>query len=149
MKASLKVIITVIILVIGLGDCAGNVLAEPRTYGNAVVERITSVYDGDTFHCDIAGWPPIIGQRIGVRINGIDTPEMRDRRPKIRELARQAKMFTVQALRSAKRIELRDMKRGKYFRIVADVFVDGRSLADMLIETGLAKPYGGGKKPGW
>jgi len=149
MKASLKVIITVIILVIGLGDCAGNVLAEPRTYGNAVVERVTSVYDGDTFRCDIAGWPAIIGERIGVRINGIDTPEMRDRRPKIRELARQAKMFTVQALRSAKRIELRDMKRGKYFRIVADVFVDGRSLADMLIETGLAKPYGGGKKPGW
>ena len=123
--------------------------AGGRSYGDAVVERVTSIYDGDTFRCDIAGWPPIIGHRIGIRINGIDTPEMRDPRPEIRELARQAKMFTVGKLRSAKRIELRNMKRGKYFRIVADVHVDGKSLAQMLLEAGLAKPYDGGKKPKW
>lgn len=123
--------------------------AGGRSYGDAVVERVTSIYDGDTFRCDIAGWPPIIGHRIGIRINGIDTPEMRDPRPEIRELARQAKMFTVGKLRSAKRIELRNMKRGKYFRIVADVYVDGVSLAEKLLRAGLAKPYNGGKKPKW
>lgn len=34
-------------------------------------------------------------------------------------------------------------------RILAEVHVDGRSLADMLIERGLARPYHGGKRDGW
>ena len=31
-------------------------------------------------------------------------------------------------------IALRNMERGKYFRIDADVIVDGESLGDMLVE---------------
>jgi endonuclease YncB( thermonuclease family) len=38
------------------------------------------------------------------------------------------------------------MKRRKYFRIVADVFVDGQDLGQELTQKGLAKPYEGGKK---
>jgi len=38
------------------------------------------------------------------------------------------------------------LERGKYFRIAADVIVDGESLADMLIEAGMAVRYDGGKK---
>ena len=38
------------------------------------------------------------------------------------------------------------MKRGSDFRIAADVFVDGESLADVLIEAGMAVRYDGGKK---
>ena len=38
------------------------------------------------------------------------------------------------------------VKTGKYFRIVADVMVDGESLADELIEVGMAVSYDGGKK---
>ena len=53
--------------------------------------------------------------------------------------------FSIQ-LRAAKKIELRNMKRGKYFRIVADVYVDGKSLGDMLIKRSLAVPYDGGHK---
>jgi len=138
-----------LIAVLAVLFCGIAEAGSKKTYGDAVVEQVTSVYDGDTFRCNIAGWPPIIGHRIGIRINGIDTPEMRDSRPEIRELARQAKMFTVGKLRAAKRIELRNMRRGKYFRIVADVYVDGKSLARMLLEAGMAKSYDGGKKPKW
>ncbi|MBT3923911.1 MAG: hypothetical protein HOF21_15195 [Nitrospina sp.] len=49
-------------------------------------------------------------------------------------------------LKDAERITLKNMERGKYFRIAADVFVDGENLADMLIEAGVAVRYGGGKK---
>jgi len=35
------------------------------------------------------------------------------------------------------------MHRGKYFRIVADVYVDGKSLAESLIEANLGVPYYG------
>jgi len=38
------------------------------------------------------------------------------------------------------------MKRGKYFRIVADVSIDGKSLAKSLINAKLAVIYDGGKK---
>ncbi|WP_425358611.1 thermonuclease family protein [Syntrophotalea carbinolica] len=61
-------------------------------------------------------------------MNGIDTPEMRDNRPTVKALARRAKQYTVQRSRVGQRIVLRNMQRGKYFRIVADVFVDESSL---------------------
>ena len=54
-----------------------------------------------------------------------------------------AKQFVVAALRSAKVIELRNLRRWKYFRIVADVILDGQSLAPMLVAEGRIKgtPY--------
>lgn len=122
---------------------------KEKSFGCAIVSEITSIYDGDTFRCNISGYPEIIGERIPIRINGIDTPELRDNRDHVKQLARQAKQHTVQRLREARKIELCNMKRGKYFRIVADVFVDGQDLGQELIQKGLAKPYDGGKKPDW
>ena len=150
----MKRIIPILILVILISSLVlltsgGQAWAQRKHYGDVEISQVTSIYDGDTFRCNIPNWPPIIGHRISVRINGIDTPEMRDPRPEIRELARQAKMFTVGKLRAAKKIELRNIKRGKYFRIIADVYVDGFSLARMLLNAGLAKSYHGGKKPKW
>ena len=49
-------------------------------------------------------------------------------------------------LKDAETIDLKNIERGKYFRIVADVFVDGESLADELIVAGMAVAYDGGKK---
>ncbi len=117
-----------------------------KTYGAVVVSEVTSIYDGDTFRANIKAYPDIIGYRIGVRVNGIDTPEMRGKCDQEKQLARQAKKFTVSQLRGAKKVELRNMKRGKYFRIVADVYVDDKNLAEMLIEQGLAVTYDGGHK---
>lgn len=119
------------------------------TYGTAVVDEITSIYDGDTFRCNIKGYPGIVGERIGIRIYGIDTPEMRDKNPKIKALAQKAKQFAVSKLRGAKVIELRNMRRGKFFRIVAEVWVDGKDLGKMMIKEGLAKEYYGGTKVVW
>jgi endonuclease YncB( thermonuclease family) len=120
-----------------------------KTYGNAIVSTVTSIYDGDTFRADIQGWPPIIGEHIGIRIAGIDCPELKDNRPKIKALALQAKQYTVKRLREGKRIELVDMMRDKYFRICSRVLVDGSELGAELIKAGLAKPYDGGKKTKW
>lgn len=122
---------------------------DNKNFGSVIVSKVTSIYDGDTFRCNLDDYPPLIGERVGIRIKGIDTPEMRDKRPHIKALARQAKQYVVEQLRSGKVIELRNMTRGKYFRIVADVFIDGNSLGDELINKGLAKPYDGGKKTPW
>ncbi|OEU52311.1 MAG: hypothetical protein BA861_07015 [Desulfobacterales bacterium S3730MH5] len=126
-----------------------SALAAPKIYGDAVVAEVTSIYDGDTFKANLRGYPPIAGERIGIRINGINTPEMRDNRPGIKALARKAKQYTVQRLREGQQIVLKNMQRGKYFRIVADVYVDGSNLGQELIAAGLAKQYDGGKKPKW
>ena len=59
------------------------------------------------------------------RVAGVDTPEMKAKCQREKVLARQAKQFVVAAIRGAKVIELRNLRRGKYFRIVADVILDG------------------------
>lgn len=120
-----------------------------KTYGDVIVKDVVSVYDGDTFKVNIKGYPPIIGEEIKIRIAGIDTPEKRGTTGYIKELAEKARKFTEHKLRHAKKIELKNMRRGKYFRILADVFVDGENLAKELIRVGLGKEYGGGTRPSW
>jgi endonuclease YncB( thermonuclease family) len=106
------------------------------------------VVDGDTFIADMErGYPRKIMRNIGIRIAGIDAPELRDKRPEIKKLAYSAKKFARERLSSAKNIKLKNLKKGKYFRIVADVYVDGKSLSKELLAKGYAKPYNGGKKP--
>jgi len=120
-----------------------------KNYGSVVVSEVASIYDGDNFRANIKGYPDLLGYRISIRVNGVDTPEIRGKCEQEKILARKAKQFTVNALRNAKKIELFNMKRGKYFRIVADVYVDGISLADGLISNKLAVPYEGGTKQDW
>jgi len=107
---------------------------------------LVKVTDGDTFRCDIAGWPDIVGKNMPVRLKGVDTPELQDKRPEVKKLAYKAKEFTKNKLTNAGQIRLANITRGKYFRLVADVIVDGNDLGKMLIKSGLARPYGGKKK---
>ena len=122
---------------------------EAKNYGSITVKQVTSIYDADTFRVDIEGYPAIAGERIPVRVLGVDAPELRGKCKSEKLKARQAKQITVESLRSARVIELHNIQRGKYFRILADVYVDGSSLADLLISSGYARPYGGGKRAGW
>ena len=119
-------------------------------YGSIVVSRVTNVYDGDTFRVDIDQWPALIGKNAPIRINNIDTPELRAKCPSEKRLALQAKNFTKSKLQQAGVIELKRINRGKYFRITADVFIDGENLADNLLAAGFAKVYSGkSKKQSW
>lgn len=127
-----------------------QVSADNNIYISQVdISEITSIYDADTFRANIAGWPEIVGKRMSIRINGVDAPEIRGKCQAEKIAARKAKQHTVSMLRNAKRIELRNVKRGKYFRLLADVYADGRSVASELITAGLARPYAGGTRGGW
>ena len=126
-----------------------NANAEQKEYGSVVVNEVTSIYDADTFRVEIKGYPPIVGERIPIRVLGVDAPEIRGKCKKEKLLARKAKQFTVEKLRNAKVIELRNIKRGKYFRILAQVFVDEKNLGKLLIKAGHARPYDGGARLGW
>jgi len=124
------------------------VSAKPQ-YGTVIVSKVISVYDGDTFRADINSLSPIAGKNIPIRVNGVDTPEIRGKCPYEKKLAYKAKDFVMNKLHKAKKIELSNIQRGKYFRIVADVFVDGISLEQELLANGLAYKYNGKKKLGW
>lgn len=120
-----------------------------KTYGDIVVDKVSTIYDGDTFYVTINKWPDIIGKNIAVRIKGVDTPEMKGACYKEILQAREAKKLTVKLLRAAKKVELRNISRDKYFRIDADVFLDGKNLADALISQNLGIPYSIGPKVNW
>lgn len=147
MKKTFLLVSILSVLAVLFLSCSSS--SDKNSYGEVIVSEVTSIYDGDTFRCNIKGYPKIIGERIGIRVSGIDTPEMRDKRPHIKKKAQQAKQFAVKMLREGKVIKLKNLKRGKYFRIVAEVWIDGKSLADELIKAGLAHPYDGGTKIKW
>ena len=44
---------------------------------------------------------------------------------------------------------MNDIKKGKYIRFVAKVFIDGVSREKELLENDLAYRYNGGKKTSW
>ena len=125
-----------------------SVQAAPE-YGTAIVSKVISVYDGDTFRVDIDSLPPIVGKNIAIRLNGIDTPEIRGKCKYEKDLALEARDFVRNKLANAKEIKLTKLQRGKYFRVVADVYVDGVSLEQELLENKLAYKYTGGKKSSW
>lgn len=139
-----KKIITLALIFLSVPALAGK-----DTYGDVTISQVTTIYDGDSFFANIDSWPEIAGKNIGIRISGIDTPELRGACRKEIELARQAKKITVSMIREAKIIELRRMRRDKYFRIDAEVFTDGKSVGERLIKLGLAQRYYGGKKVEW
>ena len=137
------------IIVLLLLTITFHINAKPKEFGTVIVEEVTSIYDADTFRVNIKNFPPIAGHHIPIRVLGIDAPEIRGKCNKEIELARKAKKFTVEKLRSAKFIELHNIKRGKYFRILAQVIVDGKNLGQLLIKSGHARPYNGGSRLGW
>jgi len=110
---------------------------------------VSRVYDGDTFYVNIEGYPPIIGSNIGIRVNGLDTPELRTRNKYEKQLGYVAKDLAVSLLMGTNRITFKNTQRGKYFRIVADVYINDENYADILIASNLAYSYDGGTKKSW
>jgi len=122
--------------------------AAPQ-YGTVTVSKVINVYDGDTFRVDINSLPPIVGKNILIRVNGVDTPEIRGKCQYEKNLALEARDFVRDKLSNAKEIKLTNLQRGKYFRVVANVLVDGVSLEQELLDNKLAYRYDGGRKLSW
>jgi len=120
--------------------------AHAVEFGNYYGAEYVRNYDGDTATFNLPDLHPLIANKISIRINGIDTPEIRGKCQQEKELAKTAQGFVEGLLSVSDNIDLINMQRGKYFRIVADVVVDGEMVKDALIENGLAVAYNGGTK---
>ena len=130
--------------------CLFTIIIIPLRPQEAVVfNEVINVYDGDSFRVNIDEFPPIIGENIAIRILGIDTPEIKGNCQQERQLAIKARDFTRKYLNSGSVISLTDLKRDKYFRILANVYIDGKNLGDALLMQNLAVVYLGKKKFNW
>ncbi len=105
-----------------------------------------SCYDGDTCRFDIPNVHPFFGENIPVRLAGIDTPELQGKCDLEKQLAVKARDLVQATLEQAHSITLKNVERGKYFRLGATVEADGQDVSDLLIQEGLAVVYEGGTK---
>lgn len=115
-------------------------------YGPATIH---GCYDGDTCTISIPSLPSLFGDRLPIRLAGIDTPEMKGACAREKTLALRARAYVRERLLSAHHVEITPVARDKYFRVLSIITVDGADLADGLLAEGLAHPYGGATKAGW
>ncbi|MCF7955320.1 MAG: hypothetical protein K9M75_05925 [Phycisphaerae bacterium] len=99
------------------------------SYPGGKVTEITKVDGGGDFRCRISGKSLIAGARLKVHVRGADSISNADA----------AKAFTEAAFKQAKVIRLTNVRLRNYFRVIADVEIDGKNLADELVKQDLTK----------
>lgn len=124
--------------------------AKPRPgYDNAFrrVEYVAN-YDGDTITIDIGDVAPVFGKNIPVRVAHINTAELDSKDNCEKASAILAKDKVQSLLRAARRVDLVNVGRDKYFRLLADIIIEeDLNLGSYLLQEKLAVPYEGGTKP--
>ena len=135
--------------------CTVAQAADPKPILNFTRDDIVKIYDGDTFYIDYPGNPKppaILGENLGIRLNGIDAPEMKSRcqtneqKSKERLKALEARAFLEQRILFGRNLELHDLSRDKYFRLDATLYIDGTNINELMVEKGYAIRYDGGTK---
>jgi endonuclease YncB( thermonuclease family) len=109
------------------------------------------VIDGDTLSIVLDNIPAPIN-KISIRLLGVDTPELKGKCVREKELALAAKRFTVQFVKNNPVLIATKLKWDKYGGRIDGIVSTptGDSLADLLIVQGLATAYSGkGAKTDW
>lgn len=132
--------------------------------------RLVDVHDGDTVTVIAEVFPAVVFQ-LHVRLLGIDCPEMTSKTPAVKEMAERARLRLVSLLtggavvvphaghltrgemmtllqRDVHLIRVRCHDMDKYGRVLAEVSQSDAQphAGTVLLQEGLARPYGGGTK---
>ncbi len=122
---------------------AGDVVPGP------VPARVLAVIDGDTIRVRARIW---IGQEVEtrVRLAGVDTPELRGKCARERELAAAARALVVESIGEGT-VTLTDIRYDKFGgRVLARVATaSGEDLATLLVGAGVGRAYDGGRRATW
>lgn len=108
--------------------------------------QVIKVYDGDSI--TIAAHLPIENSplfRFSVRLNGIDTPEIKGKNEDEKAAAKDAR-DALSNLILHKEVILKNVGTEKYGRILADVYLNDLCINDWLIKENYAVKYDGGTK---
>jgi endonuclease YncB( thermonuclease family) len=129
--------------------CPAAPLTAARPESPDIRAVVAKVRDGDTLTVVVPEWHPAVAT-IGVRVAGIDTPELRDARPQVQALAELAREWTLSRCRVGSVVVLRDAYLGSLSRLSARVVTeDGVDLGEELVRRGLAKPWSGRGDAPW
>jgi len=116
---------------------------EDIVYPGPYLAEVTRVYDGDTVTVLAHIWPDHV-LKISVRLEGIDTPEIRGRCQAEEDAAVQARDFVANIAEQENNVLwVRDVQLGKYAgRVLGRLQTRmGADVGTMLINNGLAVPY--------
>ena len=106
--------------------------------------KVVKVYDGDTCTCVFDTFNMGL-YRHQIRLNGIDTAEIKSKDADVKALALRTRDFVADLILN-KIVQLTCEGSDKYGRILGIIRIDGVCVNDLLIEKKMALPYDGGTK---
>ena len=127
-------------------------LLVPSVAYSAYDYKLTRVLDGDTVEFIMPGLPVELGDKLKLRVLGVDTPEKGGRAACAAEAKAgdAATAFAKKVLAEALVVQFEIKEWDKFGgRVLGDVIYDGKRLSEELIKAGLARPYSGDKKKSW
>jgi endonuclease YncB( thermonuclease family) len=107
--------------------------------------KVIKVYDGDSITIAAKPYENYPIYRFSIRLNGIDTPELRTHNEEEKKhgyIARDALKDKI----LDKIVVLKNVNSEKYGRILADVYLDDENICDWMLTQGYAVKYDGGTK---
>mgnify|MGYP003307061627 CR=1 FL=1 len=129
----------------------GAIFGVSLSYSAMAVPAVVDyIFDGDTFSAGVM-LDDDIQITVRVRLINVDTPEMNGMCESEIDKAHAAKEFVSELLPVGTVVDLQNIKDDKYLgRIDANVILpDGRDVGRVMIDSGLARPYSGGKRAPW
>lgn len=141
-----------------MGGCMGRLilatllLVPSLAIANPYDWKVTRVLDGDTVEFEAKFLPIELGDKLKIRVLGVDTPEKAPRAKcdKEAQAGQAATDFTKKIIANGKKIQIEIKEWDKFGgRVLGDVIVDGSKVSEMLIKNNLARPYFGEAKQSW
>ena len=119
-----------------------KVFIPPITSG-----KVIKVYDGDTITIatKVPGLRNSEVYKFSIRLNGIDSPELKSNNDDEKEIAKIAQTTLYDKIFD-KVVTLKNVKLEKYGRLLCDVYLKELHLNNWLLDQRLAVPYDGGTK---
>ena len=107
---------------------------------------VIKVYDGDSITIATQfPFNPDVWYRFSIRLNGIDTPELRGSNDEEKQMAIKAR-DRLSELILHKEVRLKNISYEKYGRILADIYFNSEYINETLLKERYAVPYLGKTK---
>lgn len=107
--------------------------------------KVIKVYDGDSITIATQTYLHYPVYRFSVRLNGIDTPEIRTSNENEKMHGYKAKNALSEKILN-KIVVLKNLDSEKYGRLLADVYLNDENVNQWMIDEGYAVKYDGGTK---
>jgi endonuclease YncB( thermonuclease family) len=114
--------------------------------GKTLEAKVISVYDGDSIKVIF----PLNGEyfRWSCRLNGVDTPEIRTKNLKEKEMGLKVRDLLREKILD-KIVTLKCGELDKYGRLLIDITYENENINKWLIDNNYAYEYTGGTKKSW